>query len=92
MTEEPTDDEIRALNKRGGELMDELLGVLRPAAGEYGATLSAFQFVLGRTTLGPAEVLDAVANLLAHNFGEGVRIMVPAPAGEADDAPSDTKH
>ena len=42
-TEEPTDDEIRRLNKRGGELVDELLGVLRPAAGEYGATLSAFQ-------------------------------------------------
>ena len=31
MTDEMTGDEIRRLNQRGGELADELLGVLRPA-------------------------------------------------------------
>ena len=88
MTDEMTDDEIRRLNQRGGELADELLGVLRPATDEYSATLSALQLVVGRTVLEPAELLDVFDNLVKHAFPQ-CSIVVAVPAG---DEPPDTKH
>lgn len=88
MTDESEDDGIRRLNQRGGELADELLGVLRPATGEYTATLSALQLVVGRTVLEPAELLDVFDKLLRHAFPQ-CNIVVAVPAG---DEPSDTKH
>ena len=81
MTDELEDDEIRRLNQRGGELADELLGVLRPATGEYTATLSALQLVVGRTVLEPAELLDVFDNLVKHTFPQSY-IVLAVPAGD----------
>ena len=81
MTDEMTGDEIRRLNQRGGELADELLGVLRPATDEYSATLSALQLVVGRTVLEPAELLDVFDNLVKHTFPQ-CSIVVAVPAGD----------
>ena len=90
MSSEPTADEIRELNERGRLVVDELFGVLEPAAGPN-ATLSALQLVIGRSPLGPAELLQAMANLIGHNFQGQARVVLVAPTGEGeceDDEPT----
>ena len=89
----PSDQLLRSLNKRGGELADELLALLRPHTGDYGAVLSAFQLLLSRSPCGAETDLALLEEFIQHNFGPGFRIMLAVPAKVGGDGPpAETKH
>ena len=88
---EPTEAEMERLNRDGGALADQLLDLLRPHAGDYGAVLSALQMILSRSPCGLHDDLSIVANLVAHNFGPDIRLAIPMPPAEGD-RPCPTSH
>ena len=81
---EPTDDEMATANKRGGELIDELYGVLDKICGKETAYISAMQMLLARSGLSPQQVVDAVTTLLGHNLcnDEPIRLTIEPVADE----------
>ena len=88
----PTAAELERLNRDGGALADQLLDLLRPHAGDYGAVLSALQMILSRSPCGVQTDLQIVANLVAHNFGPDVRLALPMPPdGDGGDNPTPPK-
>ena len=91
---EPTDDEMATANKRGGELIDELYGVLDKICGKETAYISAMQMLLARSGLSPQQVVDAVTTLLAHNLcnDEPIRLTIEPVADEASQPDVTTRH
>ncbi|MCY4500145.1 MAG: hypothetical protein OXE57_01085 [Alphaproteobacteria bacterium] len=89
---EPTEAHIEEMNRRGRELVDELLALLAPV-GRDTALLSAMQILVSRAGVEPQELLDAITSLVSHNLcaGAPIRLIVARPDADPP-APDGTRH
>ena len=79
-----TDEDLATMNRRGGELVDELFAVLDVGDRQM-AYLSAMQMLLSRSGLEPQAFINALTSLVSHNLCDDapVRLAVLPFEGES---------